>query len=356
MKKMVVAAVVLLAAGSLFAYNPPAGGQNLLRLSSPFALAGANSTAGGAIYDVMPSSVVTNPALAAIEQRIALDAGFTFMTDKNKNAVDGSTGTAFQLGATVPTRWCVPTLLVQGVFAPLIDMHLANNIVVTANVAKDINDKVSVGIGVTGGGFWNDASSDWTLYADTGVIYNHGDLAFMKDVRFAVTLMHLGKMYTDSENLHGIKGTSAGMWPGIATPRIGVAALFLDKDGFKLGSSTDIAAPGFQDFVIDIGLAVEYSGFRFATFKLASAWEFDVQEFTNDRHNVIPAVALSAKFNFSADNKMLANHGWSESEITAAAAWRNLYEDVNAFSAGLVLKLGQEDTDPPVVTLWEDED
>ncbi|MBD5428694.1 MAG: hypothetical protein HDR39_05155, partial [Treponema sp.] len=111
MKKMVVAAAALLAAGSLFAYNPPAGGQNLLRLSSPFALAGANSTAGGAIYDVMPSSVVTNPALAAIEQRIALDAGFTFMTDKNKNAVDGSIGTAFQLGATVPTRWCVPTLL-----------------------------------------------------------------------------------------------------------------------------------------------------------------------------------------------------------------------------------------------------
>ncbi|MDE7139814.1 MAG: hypothetical protein K2O09_03530, partial [Treponemataceae bacterium] len=91
-------------------------------------------------------------------------------------------------------------------------------------------------------------------------------------------------------------------------------------------------------------------------FRLASAWEFDVREFANDRHNVIPAVALSAKFNFSADNKMLANHGWSESEITAAAAWRNLYEDVHAFSAGVVLKLGQEDTEPPVVTLWEDED
>lgn len=363
-KKMLMAVGALFAAGSLFAYNPPAGGQNLLKLSSPFALTSANSTAGGALYDVIPSSVVTNPALPAIEQRIVFDLGFTLMTDSGKinGMKDGDVGTAFQLGATLPTRWCVPTFLLQGVFAPLIDMNLANNIAFTANVSKDINDKVSVGIGVTGGGFWNDDSSDWTIYANTGAIYNHGDFGFLKNVRIAVTLMNLGKMYTDTEVL-GIRGmTNNGttlykntLWPGIATPRAGVAAHLLDLDDFRIGASVDFAAPAFQDFVADIGLALEYSGLSFATFRLASAWEFDVREFAEDSKNIIPSVGLSVKFNFSANNETMANHGWAESEITAGGAWRNLYENVNAFSAGAVLKLGQEDTDPPVITLWEGE-
>ncbi|MCH5289843.1 MAG: hypothetical protein J1E32_08035 [Treponema sp.] len=356
MRKMMIAAGALLTAGSLFAYNPPSGGQNLLRLSSPFALTGANSAAGGALYEVIPSSVLTNPALSAAEQRISIDAGFTFMTDSNKNPVGGSTGTAFQLGATFPTRWCVPTFLVQGVFAPLVDMHLGNNILGTVNVAKDINDKVSVGIGVTSGGFWNDAGSDWTFYANTGVFYNHGELAFMKDVRFAVTLVHLGKMYSDVAVAGIKKDTLADDWPGLVTPHAGVAALLVDTGDFRIGGSTDIAVPGlFQDFVIDLGIALEYSELGFATFKLASAWEFDVQEFRRKRTNVIPCIGLSVKFNFNANNEVMASHGWAESEITAAGAWRNLYEDVNAFSAGIVLKLGLEDTDPPAITLWEGE-
>ena len=51
----------------------------------------------------------------------------------------------------------------------------------------------------------------------------------------------------------------------------------------------------------------------------------------------------------------MANHGWQESELTVSGAWRNLYTDINAFSAGAVLKLGMEDKEPPVITLWEGE-
>ena len=360
-KHVVMAAGLLLAASTLFAYNPPAGGQNHLRLSSPFALTSANSTSGGAIYDVIPSSVMTNPALPAFEQRIVLDLGFTAMMDKNKEPGSGNDfGTAFQVGITLPTRWCVPTFMVQGVFAPLYDMNLANNMAVTANVSKDITDKVSVGLGVTGGGYWNDNASDWTLAANTGVFYRHGDLFIFKDLRFGVTLMNLGKMYSDTKNI-GIKSSSnnfseATKWPGIATPRAGVAFLLVNTGDFKIGGSTDVASPEFQDFVLDVGVGLEYSGLRFLTLKLASAWELDVRELLESKTNLIPSVGLSAKFKLNTGaSATMAKRGWQESEITAGGAWRNLYTDINAFSVGAVMKLGMEDKEPPVITLWDEE-
>ncbi|MBQ7157803.1 MAG: hypothetical protein IJS09_00040 [Treponema sp.] len=385
-KHVVMAASLLLVASSLFAYNPPAGGQNLLRLSSPFSLSGANSTAGGSVYEVIPSSVVTNPALSAFEQRIALDLGFTFMSDKNKEieydvmGVKGSsgsdTGAAFQVGATFPTRWCVPTFMVQGVFAPLGDMTLGNNILFTANVSKDITDKVSVGLGVTGGGYWysvkdavisvDESSSDWMLAANTGVFYNHGDLLFFKQVRFAATLMNLGKLYTKTK-YKGIKGlepnpvtgmepVKVSMWPGIATPRGGVAFVILDTGSFKIGGSTDIAVPGFMDLAFDLGVGLEYSGLKFATFRFASAWELDVRELAEGSKNLIPSATLSVKFNMNTGaNAAMAKRGWAQSELTAGAGWRNLYSDINAFSFGAVMKFGMEDKEPPVITLWDEE-
>lgn len=365
-KHVVMAASVMLAATSLFAYNPPAGGQNLLRLSSPFSLTGANSTAGGAMHDVIPSSVVTNPALPAFEQRIVLDLGFTIMSDKNKENTKANSGndmgTAFQLGATIPTRWCVPTLMFQGVFAPLADMNLANNIAITANVAKDITDKVSVGLGIAGGGFWNKHASDWTLALNTGVFYNHGDLFIFKQVRFGATLMNIGKMYSETKN-KGIKGTDSlgtlievTTWPGIATPRGGVAFILLDKGGMKIGGSTDIALPGFQNFAIDLGFGLEYSGLKFMTLKLNSAWELDFKELIEGCTNLVPAIGLSARFNLNTGaNAALAKRGWQQSELTPGFAWRNLYSDINAVSVGAVLKLGMEDKDPPEITLWDEE-
>ena len=359
-KHVLMAAGALLAVSSLFAYNPPAGGQNLLRYSSPFALSGANSTAGGPVYDVIPSSVVTNPALPAFEQRIALDLGFTVFFDKNKELITSGNdkGTAFQAGVTLPTRWCVPTFLVQGVFAPLHDMNLANDILFTGNVSKDITDKVSVGLGVTTGGYWNDNASDWLLAANTGVFYRHGDFFFLKDVRFAFTLMNLGKMFGSSKTTQnfGIKGSAAEKWPGLATPRGGIAFLVVDKGDFKLGGSTDVASPAFQNFVLDLGFALEYSGLKFISFKLASAWELDLRELLENNKNLIPSAALSVKFNLNTGaNETMKKRGWQESELTVAGGWRNLYTDINAVSAGAVLKLGTVDRDPPVITLWDEE-
>ena len=51
MLKKIIASAVLCAGAALYAYNPPAGGQNLLRISSPELLSEGASAAGGAFDD-----------------------------------------------------------------------------------------------------------------------------------------------------------------------------------------------------------------------------------------------------------------------------------------------------------------
>ncbi len=349
MKKLLFAAAGLFASVSLFAYNPPAGGQNVLRLSSPFLLGGSASAAGGALYEVIPSSIVNNPALPAFEQRIVLDVGATMFNDSND--IDGKTGSSFDAGLLIPGRYGVATFLAQGVFAPLIDMHLGKSVNFTGNVSKDITDYVSVGMNLNLGIFWG-YESDWTASASFGAFWNYGDLAFMKNVRFGAALMNLGKMYSQTEVL-GISGDDyADMWPGLATPKVGMGATLFESGKFEIGASVDLSSPAFQDFVLNAGCNIQYAKFL----KLSTGWEYDVREYAEGSRNVMPSVVLSFKFNFSSkDGSMLANKGWQESEMTVAAGWQQLYEDVNAYSAGAVLKLGMPDNEAPKITLWGEE-
>lgn len=346
MKKLLCAAAGLLASVCVFAYNPPAGGQNVLRLSSPFLLGGAASSAGGALYEVIPSSIVNNPALPAFEQRIVLDLGATLFNDSND--LDKKNGGAFEAGLLIPGRYGVATFLTQGVFAPLIDMHLGKSVNFTGNVSKDITNYVSVGANVNLGVFWG-YESDWTGSVSFGAFWNYGDLAFMKNVRFGASLMNLGKMYSQTE-VAGINGKAyADSWPGIATIKGGMAATMVEAGKIEIGASADVSVPAFQDFVLDLGCNIQYAKFL----KLSTSWEYDVREYAEGCRNIMPSVTLSFKFKFSSkDGSMLANKGWQESEMTVSAGWQQLYEDVNVYTAGAVLKLGMPDNEAPKITLW----
>ena len=54
-KKIMSAAFFLGIASVLSAYNPPAGGENVLRISSPELLFEGNSSAGGAFFEGNPT-------------------------------------------------------------------------------------------------------------------------------------------------------------------------------------------------------------------------------------------------------------------------------------------------------------
>lgn len=367
MKKMLGAVLASAVCGAaLFAYNPPAGGQNVLRLTEPQLITGAHSAAGGGIFGVTPASIVNNPALTAWEQRITLDVAGTLFFNSNKDYESGdhALGEAFEGGILIPSRWCVSTLLFQGVWSEFIDMPVGDSINFTGGVSKDITDQVSVGLSANFGLLYGDVvDSDWTASVALGAFYDFGDLAFMSNLRFGVSMSNIGKMYSSSSETIGIKTAKAirkedddfddaTSWPGIATIRTGVAATMLKTDVMDLGLSLDFSYPAFQNFVADVGLQLQFWDFL----KISSSWEFDAQEFANDAKNLMPSVGVSFKFLFrSKEGSYLARKGWAESEMTVSGAWKQLYENVNAVSAGAILNLGLEDTKAPEIILWGEE-
>lgn len=330
----------------LFAYNPPAGGQNVLRISSPMLLTDGSSSAGGGFFNITPSSVVNNPALSAFEQRVILDLAGTMLFD-DKDESDKSVGGAFQTGILIPSRWCVSTFLFQGVWVPFYDMHLGNNLNFTADFAKDINDKLAIGMSLNVGIFYG-YDSDWNGGVNMGALYNFGDLLFMKDLRFGGALLNLGKPFENTE-LRGIEDTEAEKWPGI-TPKFGVAATMYSSNQVDIGASLDISIPAFQNFVLDAGVQVFILDF----ITVNSSWEYDAREYAEGDKNIIPSIGVSCKFMFnSKDGSMLAKKGWAQSEMTVSGAWKQLYKNINAVSVGATLNLGLEDTQAPEIILWE---
>ncbi|MBQ0050720.1 MAG: hypothetical protein KBT11_01495, partial [Treponema sp.] len=322
-------------------------------------ITGANSAAGGALFGVTPASVVNNPALTAWQQRSVLDVAATALVSSNgddKDYTDGSMGSAWEIGLMIPSRWCVSTLLFQGIWSEFIDMPVGDSINFTAGVSKDITDQVSVGITADFGYLFGEAGSDWSLGANLGAYYNFGDWKFMKDIRFGASLMNLGKTYTDSKVAKGVdqvedplSNAKVDAWPGIATLKTGVAATFLSTDIMKLGLSLDASYPAFQDFVLDAGVQIQLWDFL----KISSSWEYDVLEASRKAENFMPSVGVSFRFNFnSKKSEFMKNHGWEESEITVSGAWKQLYKNVNAISGGAVMELGLADTKAPEIKLW----
>lgn len=346
MLKKIMASLAFCAGAALYAYNPPAGGQNLLRISSPELLTEGSSAAGGAIFSVSTDSPVNNPALTAYEQRAVLNLSGTMLFD-SKDESDKSVGGAFEGGILLPSRWGVSSFLVQGVFVPFYDMHLGNSFNFTANFAKDVTDSLSVGASAALGVFYGHGS-DWTGGLNLGAFYTLGEISFLKDLRFGASLLNLGKPLGNT-TVFGITGDEASAWPAIATLKIGAAGTLLELQSFKAGASVDFSFPSFQNFVCDAGLQ-----FLFAdVVKLSTSWEYDVREFSEGSKNLMPSVGLSFQFKFrSKDGSFLAEKGWEQSEMTVNGAWKQLYKNVNAVSAGAKINLGLKDTQAPEIILW----
>ena len=333
MKKIITGALALFLAAGLSAYNPPAGGQNMYVLSSPLQLTSASSAAGGAIFYPGPYSAAFNPALPALEQRITLDAGFSVLAANNFNS-------ALQTGILIPTKRFVASGMLQGVFL---------------NSAR-----ISVGFNVTGGVIWG-SDSDWLLNGDIGALYRRESLGFMKDFRVGVSVLNLGKTFTDKK-LIGIKDKdkdilvnkhSVDSFPNFATVRAGAAALFVDNGIIKLGPSLDITTTAFQNVIFDAGFQF---GIKDIVFLYVSE-SIDLSEAIAGYSNFMPAIGLGVKFDFKTkNNEYLKKHSWDASEMLVAAAWQQRYDSIQAVSAGAVIKLGQRDTDPPVITIWDGEE
>ena len=360
MKKVLSALAALIVASSLFAYNPPTGSEDLNRFSSPELLSGGRSTAGGSLYYVTPSTIVNNPALPALEQRVMIDLGYTALID-NDDLSDKSYGNAVQIGTSMPSRYGVTTLLAQWITAPFYDMNLGHAVDLRGNFSKEITDELLFGASVDLGIVY-DEKNDWKAGIDLGFLYNFGQVAFMKDCRVGFAAINIGKPYSGSD-LVGMKGDShdltdedldeASMYPGLATLRFGVASTLFDTGAFKGGFSADLSVPTFQNGIVDLGFQTSYN----EIIRLNVAWNANIRELVEGKESVnLPSIGLSFKFAFKSSKLAAGNADWGQSEMTVATAWQQLYGgNVQAVSGGALLKLGTYDDQPPEIDLWADD-
>lgn len=351
MKKLlftVFAAVLFMA--SAYSYNPPAGGEDFMQLASPANLSGAKSVTGGALFDAGADSLLVNPALTASEQRVSLNAGYTFFY--SSNAFNSKQiASSFQTGILIPFKLFIFNGYINGTFVPFEEMNLGSSLNFKASLSKEISDKLSVGLGAGGGFSWGGEAS-WALYADIGALYKWGDLGILKDFRIAGSLLNLGKMYSNARV--GLDGTyNSTPYPTLVTLKAGAAGTILDTDIAKIGLGLDFTVPCFQNFIVDMNAQVAFKN----AFFISIGEKFNMAELIKGRYNLIPSVGFIFKFSFDVkNNQYLEDNGWSQSEMTVAAGYKNLYKTVHAVSAGVDIDLGMADDEPPQITVWDEKE
>ncbi len=352
MKKILLAlcAAVLLAT-SAYSYNPPAGGEDLNLLASPANLSGAKSVTGGALFDAGADSIIVNPALTAGEQRVNLNAGYTFLYSTDKDNED-QVGGAFQTGILIPFKLYIFSGYINGTFAPYGEMHLGNSLNFKAGLSKEITDKLSVGLGAGGGYAWT-FGKDWSLYGDVGMLYKWGKLGFMDDFRIGASVLNLGKMYNDVDRV-GIDITAENTpYPTFVTLKAGAAGTVLDTQIAKIGVGLDFSVPCFQNLVADLNAQVAFKD----AFFISIGEKFNLAETIQGKYSFIPSVAFLFKFSFDVkNNQYLENNGWSQSEMTVSAGYKNLYKTVHAVSAGVDIDLGMADEEAPKIVVWDEKE
>lgn len=350
-RSLLLTAVMVLFTTALSAYNPPVNGENFKELSSARANSGSLSVCGGGLFYTNPSSTFVNPALTSNQQRIALNLGYTAMFSSNPS--DSSKfGSAFQGAVLIPTKWTVVTILANGVFVPFESMNVNNTLNLKANFAKEITDKLSVGLGLYSGVSWG-ADNDWSLGVDLGFVYRVGDLGFIKDFRYGASVLNLGKNFSDTTSIPLRSGEELSAFPTLATFKLGVSGTLVSTEYFKLGLSLDLTTPCFQNFIADAGIECSIKDIVFINI----GERLNLAEVASGVKNYIPSIGISCRFSFGfKNNSYMEKNGWSESELATAVSYKQIRGDINAVSAEFDLNLGAEDTTPPVITLWLDEE
>lgn len=347
MKKIITTVLVALSFISVVsAYNPPAGAENLFEYSSPDGLAGKQTVAGGAIFSAGSDSLVINPALAAREQRVNLNLGYTFLHSSHVLNKNNQVGSAFQTSILIPFKMFVFSGYINGTFVPFAEMNLSNSMNFKLGLSKEITDKLDVGVNLNTGAAWGYNQGDWSLSCNLGFNYTVGDLGFMKDFRYGISVLNLGKNY-DKGAVFGLNsGEVISHFPTIATIKIGAAASLFKNELLNIGFALDLGTACFQNLMIDANAQFAFK----EMFVISIGEKFNMMEGISNKWNAIPSIGLSFKFKFGMkNNQYMARKGWSESEMTVSSAYKNMYSTVNAVSVGVDVDLGMKDTTPPVI-------
>ena len=346
MKKLLQVLLCLLPCFSIFAYNPSAGGELFYLLGAPELLSDGISSAGGALADVTAANIAINPALTADEERFTLDADYTALIGGIGSGPHF--GSAFHLGAVYPSKYGVFSGALQGLFSFSEGLDLGGSITGRFGFSKKVGRSLLLGadFAVTGG-------SAFSIFADIGAVYKAGTLdflPFMRDIRlgFALTELGLPFRYNSSSALN--PNAENVSFPGIITPRFGFSGTFARNSVLKGGISLDLAFPSFQNIVFSTGVQLLVKDMV----RLRVGWDFNLRETIAGKASYMPTVAISVKIPVkSGGDTFLSRQGWQQSDVIPSAGVRWLPGNVVAVSIGGTARLGIQDSEPPVIKIFD---
>lgn len=338
---LVILQVILAAFGasSLFAFNPPAGGDSTNTFLSPDLLGGGASVTGGAFGSALPGELAANPALGADEQRITVDASYAALVS---NGNESGLGHILNLGALYPTRWGVISASLNYLTSPFDSLQLGTQGSLHGAMSKALTDKIAVGAGITGS-----TGDGWGLSGSLGVLYKAGTIGFMQDSRIGFALTGIGRPFTP--NTVGINGGDATSYTSMFTPKLGIAGTLIKTQDIKLGASADLSTPTFQNLVLDTGLQAMFRD----VITVKTGWTLNMLESVNDAQTYMPSVSVGVnlKINSPKTDSFLAKNGWAQSDITPTFAVKPLFNDVYAVGGGVNIRLGVTDVKAPLITV-----
>ena len=342
MKKIfAVVAAVAVSSASLFAYNPPFGGEELFRLTNPEMLSGSSSSAaGGPAFNVIPASITYNPALPAGSEILTFDVSGTLFANLDKEDGDKSAGGAFEIGVLYPTSWGTFTATFNSVISELYRMPLGKIYDFHAGAAKDINDWLAVGLNVYYRNYAaiGDGDSDFAVGADLGAFAKVGDLGCFKDARLGASVLNIGKP-ADYPTMGLDRYEESSKYPSIFTPRVGFAATVVESGSWKAAVSADVSIPSFVNCISDVGVELDYG----EALKLNLAWQLNIREFAEGKDGICSC-------SFGVSYKFGINSG--KHSMTPSLASQYLYGGLAAISGGARVDLGQKDTAGAEIQMW----
>lgn len=320
--RLILAATVVLSATIFAGADPIRGADSVADLySAAFLGGGAFSTSTGSAQ-----ADAINPAASGEEQRIILDAGYAALVGLGS---ESGLGHALNLGGVLPTRYAVFAGSLRFLTSPFDSFPVGTGVSLNASAAKELYPGLSAGLGL-GGAF----GSDWSLDLDIGLRHRMGDIAFMKDFRWAAVLGGIGK----------------GWAPSAFTPTLGAAFTLVEAPRFSLGLSADLSAPSFANFAGRLGLNANIA--RFAT--LSSSIGFNAAEAAaGTAVSAVPSFGLTLNFTLAGTEHAgaAARSTASDGEIATTVALRPLYGGAWTFGTGVIATLGVVDKSPPSIAV-----
>lgn len=342
--KLCALAVAALCAASLYAFDPPPGGDSLLSLGSPQALGSYPSVAS---VD-SPSADLANPAASGGLQRSTFEANYIALMGLGSEA---GWGHAINLGLAIPRPYGVWTGRLGFVGSPFDSMPLGNVVRARVGMAKDLYPKLYAGAAVDFAVGANDGLG-WGLDADLGVLGFAGDLGFLKDLRWGASFKNLGMPFT-SPGTVGLSGQAPGTaYDSPFTPAVGASATLLkaEKAGIRLGTSVDLEFPSFQNLIFGLGLETSWRDRAF----LRLGWDLNLREsLAGKAQSLIPSVGIGASFNIDRGSELPPEERrpWDRSELRPSIAAQKLYGDVWAMGLGVTMPIGVIDREAPLISV-----